>query len=349
MAQSRARIGSAVVKHPPIGLIAIRIVLPCVVLAGLAWVGMKLDWPLIGSQLRAASLSAEIGMAVASLAALFIRPFRLLILLRELTPQTSQRYWRIWSADLVAMAINSVVPMRAGDMTMAFGLRQGQGDRTARVFSVVVIDRLFDFATVIVLFVFALSWAPTVAAWASHLRIMLLVLLIAIVVSLWFVIRMQQTLLLWLERLLSGFTPQRGEQWYALGRDLFAGLAIVQRPGIFIPVLLLSLSAWAVTGGAYWFGIEAVWPSVPFAAGAFVAGAIALSFVVPVTPGGIGVFQAVAVLALSLFDVPAEPALAFAIILHAFQLSSVLILACVGLLSQGISIRSLVTFRDTRQ
>ena len=53
-------------------------------------------------------------------------------------------------------------------------------------------------------------------------------------------------------------------------------------------------------------------------------------------------------LALSLFEVPAEPALAFAIIVHAFQLISVLVLAGVAALWQGVSIRSLTGFGNTR-
>jgi uncharacterized membrane protein YbhN (UPF0104 family) len=64
-------------------------------------------------------------------------------------------------------------------------------------------------------------------------------------------------------------------------------------------------------------------------------------------PGGFGVFHAASVLALSLFVVPVEPALAFAIIAHAFQLGSVLVLGTVALVGQGISLRSLVAIRKT--
>jgi uncharacterized protein (TIRG00374 family) len=331
-----------------VGFLAVRLVLLCLLLGALAWAASKLDWHLIGSQLSAASVPAELGMAAASLMALFIRPVRLQVLLRTLAPQTRRGYWTVWSADLIAMATNSVVPMRAGDMMMAFVLRGREGDSTARIFSVVVIDRLFDFAVVVVLFVSALSWAPTVASWASQLRITLLVALAAIGVVLWLAIRLRVPFLHWLDRLLTSLAPRRGEGWLGRLHDVFAGLAIVDKPRTFAPVLLLSICVWGVTATSFWFGIIAIWPSGSFAAGAFAAGAIALSSIMPVSPGGIGVFHAVVVLALSLFDVPAEPGLAIAIIIHAFQLGSVLILASVSLTWQGISVRSLAALRDTR-
>ena len=46
--------------------------------------------------------------------------------------------------------------------------------------------------------------------------------------------------------------------------------------------------------------------------------AVTLSFAVPLGPGGMGAFEASSVLALAVFDVPLEPAIAFAVIAHLF-------------------------------
>ena len=325
-----------------------RIVLALLVLAALAWGSTKFDWQLIGHQLGEASLPAVFGMAVAWLGALFIRPFRLQVLLRALAPDIERPYWNIWAADVIAMAINSVLPMRAGDMMMAFVLRRGETDRTASVFSVVLVDRLFDFATVVIIFVCALSWAPTVEGWARHLRLMLLLVLGGGAIALWIVVRVRLRLLSWIDRALQRVAPHRGERWRVRVHDLFAGIAIVDNPGVFIPVVLLSFVLWGVTATSYWLGMLAIWSPASFAAAAFTAGAVALSAIAPVSPGGIGVFHAVVVLALSLFEVPGEPALAIAIIIHAFQLGSVLVLGGLGLFGQGISVRSLAALRESR-
>jgi uncharacterized membrane protein YbhN (UPF0104 family) len=99
---------------------------------------------------------------------------------------------------------------------------------------------------------------------------------------------------------------------------------------------------------SYWFGARAVWPGTPFVAGVFTAGAVALSFVIPSLPAGIGVFHAVVVVALSLFKVPIEAAFACAIICHAFQLGAVMVLAGAAIVSQGIRVRSLREMRGTK-
>ena len=334
-------------KHSFKGILFVRIFLLLLFLAFIAWVSAKLDWPLIVRQLGAASLPAEAAMAAAWLTALFIRPLRLLRLLRALAPDIKQHYWHVWSADIVAMAVNSIMPMRAGDMMMAFILRQGPGIPTASVFSAVLIDRFFDFVTVVVIFVAALSVAPTVAPWASDVTITLLVALAVLIGGLGVAIRLRRFWGALFDRLLVSIAPRRSERGRILLRDLFDGLALMDKLHVVVPVVLLSIALWSATITSYWFGMSAIWPSVSFEAAAFAAAAIALSFVVPLTPGGIGVFHAAAVLALSLFGVPAEAALAFAIIAHVFQLSSVLVLATIALICQGISIRSLANLRGT--
>jgi uncharacterized membrane protein YbhN (UPF0104 family) len=70
--------------------------------------------------------------------------------------------------------------------------------------------------------------------------------------------------------------------------------------------------------------------------------AVALSFVLPLGPGGLGAFEAAAVVALSVFGVPLEAAIPFAVIAHAFQLGSALLLAMLAVTTQRIDYRSLM-------
>jgi len=315
--------------------------------AAVGWAASRLDWGMVLSKLASASAPGMAVMAAAWLAALFVRPVRLLILLRAVSPECGRQYWATWSASLIAMAMNSVLPMRAGDMAMAFVLRQGLGVSTARAFSAVLVDRFVDFTTVIVIFVTALALAPTVAPWTANLTVTLLTALGVLVGGLWLLVNLRLVWLALFDRLILAAASRRRGRWSDRVHDLFAGIAVVDRPGVMVPVLALSIGLWGIIIASYWAGIGAVWPSVTFPAAAFAAGAVALSFVFPLMPGGVGVFHAAVVLALSLFGVPAEPALAFAIVSHAFQLGSVMLLAVVAVLCQRIDIRSLTAVRQT--
>src|SRR4029079_15057904 len=92
---------------------------------------------------------------------------------------------------------------------------------------------------------------------------------------------------------------------------------------------------------SYALGLSAVHAQVQPAASAFNIAVTALSFAVPLGPGGMGAFEASSVLALAVFDVPLEPAIAFAVIAHLFQLASVAAFAAVAVLTGHIDYRSL--------
>lgn len=312
----------------------------------IVWAVQKFDWSLIWAQLRAASIPLEIAMAAAWLAALFFRPLRLFVLMAAMAPDVKRRYWPIWSADVIAMAMNSVIPMRAGDMMMAFVLRQGLGVGLLRGTSMVFVDRFFDFATVIVMFVVMLAAAPTFVPWAGDVTVTLVVALVLLVGGLVLAVRLHRVWSSFLERLFVRLPPHVGEKWHERARDLLGGLASIDRPATIAIVLALSVLMWGTISASYWFGVQAVWPHMTIPAAAFVASALALSFVVPLAPGGFGVYHGVAVVALSLFGVPAEPALAFAIVAHAFQMGSSLVFGAFCLLWHGMSIRSLAAARQ---
>lgn len=326
--------------------LAIHVGLLVAFLAIAAWTIVKFDWNVIGRSLAEVPLLAVTAMAMAWLAALCIRPVRLIVLIRAMAPENQRGYWPLWCASMIAMGVNSIVPMRAGDMAMALVLRQSLGIRSGRAFSAMLVDRFFDVATAIVLFVSALLAAPAAASWTTPLVPSLVSALIVLVAGLWMSIRLRHLWLHLLERALAGLGARSRERWQRRAHDLFEGFAAIDKPSTVAAVLALSIILWSATTMSYWFGISAVWPSASVAAAAFAAGAVALSFIVPIAPGGVGVFHGACVLALSLFDVPLEHALAGAIMCHAFQLGSVLILAAVALASQGISLRSLTVAPD---
>jgi uncharacterized protein (TIRG00374 family) len=231
-------------------------------------------------------------------------------------------------------------------MTMALVLRQSIGLATARGFSLVFVDRFFDLLTVVVLFYCALSVAPTVAPWATNLSVTLPIGLAVLAGLLWAIIHLRERRIALADGLLKRMSQGRREKWSMRLHELFDGLAAVNRPGVILLAVLLSVLLWGLTSTSYWLCVSAIWPQAPFAAGAFAASAVALSFIVPSTPAGVGVFHAVAVIAFSLFHVPVEAALAAAIVCHALMLGLILILASVAVVCHGMNVRSLARLRN---
>jgi uncharacterized membrane protein YbhN (UPF0104 family) len=92
---------------------------------------------------------------------------------------------------------------------------------------------------------------------------------------------------------------------------------------------------------SFFFGVRAVWPGTTMVMGAFLLGVVALAFLVPAAPGGVGVFHAAAVFALAVFAVPAEAALAYALLTHALTFVAVFAVALIWVLSNGLDPRIL--------
>ena len=317
-----------------------------VLVAALVWGATRLDWRLIVQHVTSASPALLVAAAMAWTFGMFIRPLRMLILTRALLPVPWHHYWTVWSADMLALAANSIVPMRAGDALVPFMLRKALGTRALRLFPILLVDRFFDLVTVSVLFVATLAAAPTVVPWAESVVFPLLGGLALLVFGLWFVIRKRH---LWAVLLdgLSNHSLRRGEEGLtAKVHDLIAGFAVVDSLRVAAPALLLSIGVWAMTSVSYWLGSMAIFPQTPPAAAAFAAAVVALSFVVPLTPGGVGIFHAAMVLALSLYGMPAETALAVAIVIHGVLLCTVFALAFIAVVAQRIDLRSLAVLRD---
>jgi uncharacterized protein (TIRG00374 family) len=315
---------------------------------GLGWAGTHLDWILIGQHLKSASLPLVVAMAVAWTTGLLIRPLRMLILIRAMLPVPWTAYWNVWSADVIALVANSIAPMRAGDALIPFMLRGELGTRAAHLFPIVLVDRFFDFATVVVIFVSALAMVPTVVPWADSATIALLAGLVMLVSGLWFTIHKRSVWVSLLDRMSRRSSEDSEDGLVRKIHDLIGGFAIVDSLRVVAPAMILSLLLWCMTAFAYWLGAIAIYPQTSLVAAAFAAATVALSFIVPLTPGGIGVFHAAMVLALSLFGVPTEMGLAIAIVIHAVLMAAAFAVALVALAVQRISLRSLALLRDGR-
>lgn len=281
-------------------------------------------------------------MAMSWLAVLLVRPVRLMVLIDAMSPESPRRYGAVWSAIILAMGLNTVVPLRAGDIATALLLRQGLGIRVPRAFSALIVDRFFDLVTVIALFVGALLVAPIATNWTAGLVPSMLFALLCLIFGLWLIIHFRATWLGLIHRGLSWLAPPRQARWGMQADELFDGFARIEKATVLVKLIALSILIWLITTLSYWFGILATWPSASLGAAAFTASAAALVFVVPLTPTGIGVFHGACVLALSVFQVPLEPALAFAVVAHALQVISVLVLAVAASFGQRLSLRTLL-------
>jgi uncharacterized protein (TIRG00374 family) len=280
-------------------------------------------------------------MLAAWLTALLVRPVRFRYLLSVLGHVQGADYRTVWAGMSLGAAANAFAPMRAGDVVVAVFLRQRLGVGIHRTFTVIVADLACDFICVVTAFLGALAFAPTVPGWTGDAVMILLSMMVLGIAGLFSALRWRSHVIRLVDQVLARFAPRWQTRIHEIAFEVLEGLAEIGHWRTAGPLVLVSAVIWGLVWLSYALGLSAVHELAPPAAAAFNMAVTALSFAVPLGPGGMGVFEASSVLALAVFDVPLEAAIAFAVIAHLFQLGSVAAFAALAALTGHIDYRSL--------
>ncbi len=218
---------------------------------------------------------------------------------------------------MIGYMANAVLPMRPGDLLRAAIVRQRHTIAFARALSSIVVERVLDLTAVVFLgfavtFVVALPIAVTVGLY------MFAAVAGAAVVFL-FGLSVRRDLL---RRILSGLPPSPLVQGLLVRAELFAdALTVLHQPSRLLRVLAWHSLGWTGVTVSMISLLLAMQLPAPWVAAVLVVVTVNLGAAIPSSPGALGVFHALAVLALSVWNVPTPEAVAFAIVAHAIAIT----------------------------
>jgi uncharacterized membrane protein YbhN (UPF0104 family) len=305
-----------------------------ITLAAIAGLAFLVDWSAVARELSEASptdLALMLGLWVVWLV---LRPMRMRALVRATGQGDALTRNDAFGAHAVGMAVNNLLPMRAGEVAMIWILRRRANVPAGSGASAVVLDRFCDLVGALGVLTLALIWMPERPSAIERGLPVFVGALLAGLVALGVVVALRGRLLEIAARLLPAkFLPPLGH--------LLDGLAVLGRPPVLLQVALWTAAIWGLATVSFFYGVRAVWPGATVVMGAFLLGVVALAFLVPAAPGGVGVFHAASVFALAVFGVPAEAALAYALLTHASTFVAVFAIALVWVLANGLDPRIL--------
>jgi uncharacterized membrane protein YbhN (UPF0104 family) len=212
-------------------------------------------------------------------------------ILRAAYPEQRFRYVDVWGAYLAGYGFNSVVPARGGDVVRLFLTRNAVPQSSyPAVASSFFVEQIFDLTMAVPILLFAFSQgafpkppdfsklpAFDLAFFASHPRFALFVLtVLAIAALVAFALLSARVRAFW-KRVQQGLTILRDRRRY------------------FREVWLVQLGAWALRFTAFWMLLEAFNVGGSVRNVLLVLGVNAVAALVPFTPGGAGVQQALLV------------------------------------------------------
>ena len=268
------------------------------VLGACVWLWRQLDHRALTAALAGASLTL-----VALAAALnFLRfAFRTLSLRSLLCPVRVLPFGRLYRYHLSATAATALLPARAGEFLRVWLLTVRDGIPATTVVAVSLLDHLLDLLGLLVVALPLPLLITSLPRWIAH--------------ALW-VLGGAAVLASGLVFFASRRTRGDAHGFFAL---LSSGLGAVRRPAALAAALAWALAAWATDALEVWLVLRAVGIQLPPAAPLLVLLAINMAIVVPSTPAQVGAFELGALAGLKVMGVPAEPALAFALLYHFMQ------------------------------
>jgi glycosyltransferase 2 family protein len=305
-----------------------------ITLAAVAGLALLVDWTTVGRELSdadAGDLALMLGLWAIWLG---VRPMRMRALVRATGKGERLTRNDAFGAHAVGMAVNNLLPMRAGEVAMIWILRARAQVPAGSGASSVVLDRFCDLIGALGVLTLTLLWMPERPAAIERGLPIFVGALLAGLAALGVVVATRAKLVAFAARFLPGkLVPPLGH--------LLDGLAVLGRPSVLLQAALWTATIWGLASVSFFFGVRAVWPEASLVMGAFLLGVVALAFLVPAAPGGVGVFHAASVFALAVFGVPAEAALAYALLTHALTFVASFVVALGWVLANGLDPRIL--------
>ena len=325
-------------------------------LAGLIiwWFGRRLDWEQVKLALRKSDWKLILLAAIIILIAYLWRAIRWQALLKPLT-QASLR--EVWVATTVGFAAILLIG-RAGEVVRPVVLPMRDSRvRPAASFVTIMIERLYDTVTVVLIFALNLLWLEPVAASQADLRIarimgfgFLGVGLAAVALLIWFK-RHSLVSIAWFNRRIAAKSKIGIRIKYAVIstlEQLATALSVLSDIRLLTVSIFWSLLLWGFVALANLvvyraFGISFGWSEVFFVLGWSMVGSA-----VPTPGGAAGAFHAATGAALVWLGVGKDQAAAVAIIIHLIDFAPAALVGLVYFLRGEINmtrLRALISVR----
>ena len=257
----------------------------------------------------------QIGWLVGALgfltAAYVLKIARWFVMLRGLSSDISYRL--CVAPFMISIALNNVLPMRAGDVVRVVAFRSRLGASGMALLGTMIVERVLDLVVLLAVFGLAVRFLPdglVPPAIQSGFSILMMVIPTAAVA----VLLLPGPLRLLLSKIGTSVPALSG----LVGKidETLAAMAILCRPARLASLLGLSLGAWACEGGVFVLTAVALGWTGGLASSFFALAVGTLSTLLPSSPGYVGTFHYFTTEALTVFGADRNLAAAFAIVVH---------------------------------
>lgn len=270
----------------------------------------------------------------------FLRSWRWQFLLQ---PIRFVRLPTLFSALLIGYTANSFLPAHLGELVRAYLVQRNAKMSGSAVFGTIVVERIIDVLTLLLLMALTLlvyPELPEVARQGGYFTIAGMVVIMLVLL----VMKVHRAKSLHVLRSLTGFlAADRQKKITDLVSAFLEGVVPLKSASHYAIVVLLSLIIWACYGavfqlGFYAFGFTETY-SLPWMAALVLLVTTTIAVVVPSSPGYVGAYHYLCLMALLQFHVPESEALTFAFVVHGINFLPLIPVGLILISLEGLSLK----------
>lgn len=305
----------------------------------------KVDTRALGNRLETANLT-YIFLSLLPLSASYIT--RNFLWQRIISTIKNVGFFSAFSALMIGFFANNVLPGRVGEFMRAYILGSRESVGKTFVLGTIFIERLFDIFTLLLFLTLSTLLFP-MPEWAKHIAITTSIILLIVLIIAYLILLKQNPILDRFENKLF-FLSNPKRRFVITKIDSFiSGLGILKMPKLILTVFALSLLTWLFASMSMFFVFKSIDMSIPSYGLLFVLSVINLGVIIPSSPGYIGTYQFLCVIALSAFSVEKETALSFSIIYHVLWYVPLTFVGLLFLWRENLNLAKLKTIKEAIQ
>jgi len=241
---------------------------------------------------------------------------------------------------LIGQFLNLVLPSRLGDLARAYSLGRQTGESKPFVLGTIVAEKLIELICLLLLML-ALLATMALPHWLDRPGSMAILTTILLITGTVAVITQKERILHWATWL----RPWLPAAWHqrllrALERGI-EGMNLVRSKPATIGIVAWSGVVWFTAILTNYLLFLALNVAAPVHAAAFLLVVLQIGITVPSSPGRLGVFEYLTLLALSVFGLNETVALTYGLVLHALVFIPPILLGAVALWYENLTVRQI--------
>jgi glycosyltransferase 2 family protein len=250
----------------------------------------------------------------------------------------------LFSATIIGYMANNILPARLGEFVRAYALGEKEKLDKSSVFATLVLDRLFDGFTVILILLITFFTVKLPAGMENVQHDLVLggyvTLAFYITVIVFLVLLKKQTMrtLRFTAMVLKPFPARVGEKLIPVLGSFIEGLRFSSQSSDIVMLFASSAVIWAFAVLALDMVLISFGLNLPITASMFIMVFLVFAVMVPASPGYVGTYHAACVYGLMAFNVQMEKALSIALLVHGVNFFPVILAGMVFLWRDKLSL-----------